>query len=256
MKFYDCSTRRDLAPKGFTLIELLVVIAIIAILAAILFPVFGRARENARRTSCQSNLKQMGLAVLQYVQDHDGAYPFGHNEVANPTARRNWYFTIDPYLKSRQIFVCPSDSDTAPAGNTPAYAPPSGFHVSYAVNVRVSGALSGLNEAAIASTSTLAYMADAGSAPTGPNGTVLLNSPLKPFSGLRMMVDAVAPYTTVVNNPANNNFMGPTPRHLETTNLLYADGHVKALRPSAFYYNNSWQMHPECSSKTGTGVCQ
>lgn len=60
----------------------------------------------------------MGLAVLQYVQDHDGAYPFGHNEVANPTARRNWYFTIDPYLKSRQIFVCPSDSDTAPAGNT------------------------------------------------------------------------------------------------------------------------------------------
>ena len=62
--------------RGFTLIELLVVIAIIGILAAILFPVFSRARENARRTSCMSNLKQLGLAAMQYVQDYDGRYPF------------------------------------------------------------------------------------------------------------------------------------------------------------------------------------
>src|SRR5690606_14073104 len=61
--------------RGFTLIELLVVIAIIAILAAILFPVFARARENARRTSCLSNLKQIGLGVMQYVQDYDEMYP-------------------------------------------------------------------------------------------------------------------------------------------------------------------------------------
>src|SRR5471032_329947 len=61
--------------RGFTLIELLVVIAIIAILAAILFPVFARARENARRASCQSNLKQLTLGILQYTQDYDGCYP-------------------------------------------------------------------------------------------------------------------------------------------------------------------------------------
>ena len=61
--------------RGFTLIELLVVIAIIAILAAILFPVFARARENARRTSCLSNLKQIALSSLQYIQDYDGRYP-------------------------------------------------------------------------------------------------------------------------------------------------------------------------------------
>src|SRR4051812_41661394 len=72
---------RNANRKAFTLIELLVVIAIIAILAAILFPVFGRARENARRSSCQSNLKQMSVAAMQYVQDYDETYPWASNTV-------------------------------------------------------------------------------------------------------------------------------------------------------------------------------
>src|SRR5687768_5924591 len=70
-----CRRKRNGALKGFTLIELLVVIAIIAILAAILFPVFARARENARRSSCQSNLKQIGLGFAQYTQDYDEKMP-------------------------------------------------------------------------------------------------------------------------------------------------------------------------------------
>src|SRR5436305_1156733 len=74
MKTFSSQARREFT-RGFTLIELLVVIAVIAILAAILFPVFARARENARRSSCQSNEKQLSLAVLQYAQDYDERYP-------------------------------------------------------------------------------------------------------------------------------------------------------------------------------------
>jgi len=135
----NCSRLRT----GFTLIELLVVIAIIAILAAILFPVFSRVRENARRTACQSNMKQLGTGILIYIQDHDDMFPitshrtaagFGARELAtaNTAARnpksattpaqkydtapdgdgpRNWETWMDftfPYLKNLQLFDCPS----------------------------------------------------------------------------------------------------------------------------------------------------
>jgi len=97
--------------KAFTLIELLVVIAIIAILAAILFPVFARARENARRASCQSNLKQIGLGILQYTQDYDERYPMYSTIAGIGTARPvGWADSIQPYVKSIQILQCPSDS--------------------------------------------------------------------------------------------------------------------------------------------------
>src|SRR6186997_2874835 len=96
--------------KGFTLIELLVVIAIIAILAAILFPVFARARENARRSSCQSNLKQLGLGFAQYTQDYDERLPeFSNgNPVTGPFAFDGWGNSIQSYVKSYQILKCPS----------------------------------------------------------------------------------------------------------------------------------------------------
>lgn len=96
---------------AFTLIELLVVIAIIALLAAILFPVFGRARENARRASCQSNLKQIGLGFEQYKDDYDTFYPGSFVNV-DAVNSHNWPTMIQPYLKSEQVFVCPSASET------------------------------------------------------------------------------------------------------------------------------------------------
>lgn len=97
---------------GFTLIELLVVIAIIAILAAILFPVFARARENARRASCMSNEKQIGIAVMQYLQDYDKKYMHQHED-PNPSLSTFWYQPLQSYIKSDQVFRCPSKTQDA-----------------------------------------------------------------------------------------------------------------------------------------------
>src|SRR5436853_4324942 len=100
MKYFHFSKKRKAA---FTLIELLVVIAIIAILAAILFPVFSRARENARRASCQSNLKQIGLGIFQYIQDYDEKYPPAVGGGVAASGNYGWADEIQPYLKSTQI---------------------------------------------------------------------------------------------------------------------------------------------------------
>lgn len=242
--------------SAFTLIELLVVIAIIAILAAILFPVFARARENARRSSCQSNLKQIGLGVMQYTQDYDEAYPFGHNQGGGASGGYlNWYSGVDPYLKSRQIFTCPSDSNRDKAGNTDTITKtPEGFHVSYAANIFMSGQNRGIKVPEIVSVATLAYITDAGTAPTGPKGTVLETDKEKPFTGLRLLSDLVS-FSGQVGNITDNNFMAPTIRHLGTTNVLFADGHVKSLKGESFYYNKSWMLRPECDSATNTGNC-
>ncbi|MFW6156261.1 MAG: prepilin-type N-terminal cleavage/methylation domain-containing protein [Armatimonadota bacterium] len=99
--------------RGFTLIELLVVIAIIAILAAILFPVFARAREKARQTSCLNNVKQTALGIMMYAQDYDEMLPITMevDEGGASTVLHMWFSSLDPYVKNEQIRWCPSDQD-------------------------------------------------------------------------------------------------------------------------------------------------
>jgi len=104
---------------GFTLIELLVVIAIIAILAAILFPVFAKAREKARTSSCTSNLKQLGIGMTMYCQDYDELTPIGYSGINwwNGT----WRERLVPYIKSYQVYICPSKKSPDPPAGTGNY---------------------------------------------------------------------------------------------------------------------------------------
>src|SRR5712691_8661297 len=109
-------THRPPARRGFTLIELLVVIAIIAILAAILFPVFAHAREKARQTSCLSNLRQLASGMMMYAEDNDGLFV---PAVARPSRdiknlyEMSWMALIEPYTKNRGIYICPSSRHTS-----------------------------------------------------------------------------------------------------------------------------------------------
>ena len=125
--------------SGFTLIELLVVIAIIAILAAILFPVFAQAREKARAITCVSNEKQLALAILQYVQDYDEQYPVGFGATNGFWLGNDmWDVKIAPYIKDYGAYICPDDSKAGPFTDSAASCPYGcswmGWGVSYAVN--------------------------------------------------------------------------------------------------------------------------
>lgn len=135
-------------PRAFTLIELLVVIAIIAILAAILFPVFGQAREQARQTACSSNVRQIGMGVRMYVQDYDETFPifYAYNTKDPVTSARAWSgdplhkgveVLTFPYIKNREIFRCPNDLG-GPGVADPDYGCPglSTYHACYGSSYR------------------------------------------------------------------------------------------------------------------------
>jgi prepilin-type N-terminal cleavage/methylation domain-containing protein/prepilin-type processing-associated H-X9-DG protein len=245
---------------GFTLIELLVVISIIAIIAAILFPVFARARENARRSACQSNLKQIGLGFAQYIQDYDNRYPYpcdladGHYigediqlkaaGVVLDTASHLWMAKLDPYLKSTQVFTCPSATKvkTLLHGTyTATGSAGSPKWIGYGYNGAISGFdmsagqsgarlnwsrwITSAHDSDIAEPSRTILVADSG----GANGGT--------FPPYRI---SIYDYGIGASDPSGTNedpydFI-PSSRHLATVNVLFCDGHVKAMqKPNVAY---------------------
>jgi prepilin-type N-terminal cleavage/methylation domain-containing protein/prepilin-type processing-associated H-X9-DG protein len=231
---------------GFTLIELLVVIAIIAILAAILFPVFGRARENARRASCQSNLKQIGLGMAQYLQDFDEKYPrqtydcynAGNGGNGNPDCPR-WMDSTYTYVKSEQIYTCPSTTINnmykyyGNGRNTYGWGA-QWWLGTYVMNVSYWGVASpkrglidGPHASDVVSPSTTFVVLEREDNPN-PNAEVAWGYISDTNASGFLNKSASPPQMTTI-----------IARHMDTTNVLYADGHVKALNLDALNKRSS-----------------
>ena len=241
--------------SAFTLIELLVVIAIIAILAAILFPVFARARENARRASCQSNLKQIGLGILQYVQDYDEKMPSSQNDGIFVNAP--WHVLIQPYVKSYQLFKCPSNTSTGAVNDTKkpeaqaAGVPTAGVPVSYMCNggYTATDQFGGTDDFARPFTWYGAKGATSLASINSPATTLFV---IEQAGGdTRPLAIELGVFTGTTGNPASQ-----FTNHLTTTNMLFGDGHVKAMKPSqtATSTINMWTNDNGNGSGAPTGL--
>lgn len=234
---------RSTLRKGFTLIELLVVIAIIAILAAILFPVFAQAREAARKTNCVSNMRQLGTGIMMYAQDYDELIVPNHAPYQMVQCSTNrwmeWWYLIQPYVKNNGIFACPS-SRTGPSG-IGVQDPQCG------ANWRITYAKRGCGDNVL----------------PGEGSSILWNGSLAEIEEPADTI-AIGEWAGNVNGQTNQNghrlcphwHVGRTHvgyvhpfRHQEGTNYVFHDGHAKFLRYSnTVAPKNLWKV----SQKTNT----
>ncbi|HEY0075962.1 MAG TPA: DUF1559 domain-containing protein [Abditibacteriaceae bacterium] len=234
--------------RGFTLIELLVVIAIIALLAAILFPVFARARENARKSSCLNNLKQIGIGIMQYTQDHDETVmPHWIGPGGYPGTSR-WMDLARPYIKNNQVFVCPSHANVRyvpnDVNNPGSYTCSAAF---WSEAPRTSMSILDHNEfvglAEMESPATTFWLADARDDTMSNNWEFALLSADTLTQGTSGNLPSL--------NTGRSDIVG---RHLDTVNTLFCDGHVKSVKltyllerggPSNLYYHFTLAKDPQ-----------
>ena len=198
--------------KGFTLIELLIVIAIIAILAAILFPVFARARESARRASCQSNLKQLSLAIAQYTQDYDEKFPRWRWNSTGSWGWTGWAVQLYTYTNNLQVLQCPSEVNP-PNGNNGHTA----GYSDYFYNDNVGKEAGAINLSQLDAAPLTILLGDSRS-DNGANNTS--GGAGSNGGGKAVAVDDWDP-----------NRVDTAERHLEGANYAFADGHVKWYQP-------------------------
>ncbi|HEY3397871.1 MAG TPA: DUF1559 domain-containing protein [Armatimonadota bacterium] len=212
--------------SGFTLIELLVVIAIIAILAAILFPVFARAREKAMQSNCLSNVKQLTLGVIMYNSDNDQYMPPAWRDWGgSPTCWPSWRGAIYPYVKNLQLFKCPSrmtlgtDGETAPGSNAQ-------FPCGYGINADAGGAGHPVTGAAWQLGTVDGPQKDTSIVKPAETIVIAETNATGPPSSLFCYL------SQTISNPAwaCTNLAAP---HGGQSNYGFCDGHVKCMKPSA-----------------------
>jgi prepilin-type N-terminal cleavage/methylation domain-containing protein/prepilin-type processing-associated H-X9-DG protein len=246
--------------RGFTLIELLVVIAIISILAAILFPVFGRARENARRSSCLSNERQLGMAFLQYFQDYDERFPLLGK---NGAAETSWVYTMQPYIKNTQMLRCPSDKTAKWAPDDKWFDPTYTTHSDGSKVRRSSYSLNGYLSDGNSNAVQGGNFPHIGSIQKPANVVFLTEVPELSASGAIF----TGPYfhAHVYNPPASGHwdFAKDRPddiaydRHLDGFNVTYLDGHAKWTKWEQAWANRDPSVGGRSASyvdSTGTTV--
>ena len=210
--------------RAFTLIELLVVIAIIAILASILFPVFAQAREKARQSSCQSNLKQLSLAVTMYAQDYDERLPLAAYAVSAYEFRL-WHDLIDPYLKNKSVWHCPSSLVATKDSSSGAITAHFGYNEHYLTTLAYSFANANGHVAV--------SLAEVGT----PTETVLLADAIASKPGSFCGGDGK--HLLPPSAPNVDCWGRPAPLHSQTVSVAYLDGHVKAQSLGQFYFSQT-----------------
>jgi prepilin-type N-terminal cleavage/methylation domain-containing protein/prepilin-type processing-associated H-X9-DG protein len=249
--------------KAFTLIELLVVIAIIAILAAILFPVFAKVREKARQTSCLSNEKQLGLAFIQYSEDNNETYPM--NGAGGSSLGVGWAGQIYPYVKSTGVYHCPDDP-TTPISETTNGTPDTAVPVSYGVNINITrsdgGGANGLVSACNAPASTVMLLEIYSDQVNVASITEASNngSHSPSTNGPADWANTQGPNGSTTNGLATGELGGDpttlpgngshcpynTARHTNGSNFLLADGHAKWLN-GASVSRGGQAGQPDCN---------
>ncbi|MCS6884627.1 MAG: DUF1559 domain-containing protein [Abditibacteriales bacterium] len=211
-------SKQWLGRRGFTLIELLVVIAIIAILAAILMPVFARAREKARQASCMSNMKQLGTAVAMYTQDYDETFPMSvylSRNASNQLCAMTFLGAVEPYIKNRQVYQCPSEPQ--------------------ALDIDAAFRLLGLPGGECGGFQYGSYMFNYAVFEDGPNNVLTgANHAVIRLSEINYPAETVMNYDGNLASRSACNFnlfdSPVTGRHSEMANANFVDGHTKVYR--------------------------
>lgn len=211
--------------RGFTLIELLVVIAIITVLAALLFPVFAKARERGQATACLSNCRQIGMAFIQYTQEYDDRFPL----TSESGAAQSWVYTLQPYISNTQVYRCPDDMSRNWA--KAAFEQTGVRHSSYSLNEWLVGQTRYTALSTIHNPAALIYISESTANTVGDH--------FHPFFWTSDPARGGGPNRSMFNPATNQTLELAVGRHHDGMNNVYTDGHARWSRWSQIWFQGT-----------------